>query len=491
MVVLNVSEDIEAKIRRLRELGKASTEAESQPVSKPPKATLRKPPRKPRGIGSIRDKERRKKILIGAGVLITVIVLVAVGALMYFQSHAASQLQEARNSKIAEVNQYYKAYSLHMNTTYGQTLLKNTKSKLLSEISAASSVSQVRAVNVKAAYASAYQKYKAYIQEQERMKFEEQLNATKREKIQNLTLEFQPLLAQPLPDSIRAEVVDSLKSLEESVNNASSTAQIAQINADPYLLKLWRDYYDYQINMVPTQDVVLVMPDGTKKVLPKTEAKAYLAGISDYRQLIHYSVRKVEYVDIALILSRDRINGAFLSPGDQVVIFAKNSSSSKFQEIVNQGYVELVLLPTQAGLINVHEAQSQSSTSSSSSSSQYSREQSAMYQPGGTSVTSGQRSSDTYSNSQGATQSISAVYSYSTDLTQILKALAAGKLQNGANVEQQLKNYGWKVINLEKESGLLVVDPNARFLVILKVPSIFVPDILSYQQYLYLAKVTG
>ncbi len=491
MVVLNVSEDIEAKIRRLRELGKASTEAESQPVSRPPKATLRKPPRKPRGIGSIRDKERRKKILIGAGVLITVIILVAVGALMYFQSHAANQLQEAKNSKIAEVNQYYKAYSLHMNTTYGQNLLKNTRSKLLSEISSASSVDQVKAVDVKGTYAKAYQQYKAYLQEQERIKFEQQLNATKREKIQNLTLEFQPLLAQPLPDSIRAEVVDSLKSLEESVNNASSMEGVARINAAPYLLKLWRDYYDYRIDSVPTQSVVLIMPDGTKKVLSKTEAKAYLAGISDYRQIIRYSVQKVEYVDIALVLSRDRINGAFLSPGDHIVIFAKNSSSARFQEIVNQGYIELVLLPKQAGLINLNEAQSQSSSSSSSSSSQYSRDQSSTYQPGGTTISNGQSSSDTYSNSQSASQSVSAVYSYSTDLTQILKALAAGKLKNGANVEQQLENYGWEVIDLEKSSGLMVVDPNAQFLVIVKVPSIFVPDILSYQQYLYLAKVTG
>lgn len=58
MVVLNVSEDIEAKIRRLRELGKASAEPDAPKVAKPP---IKKPPKKPRSIGSIREREKRKK----------------------------------------------------------------------------------------------------------------------------------------------------------------------------------------------------------------------------------------------------------------------------------------------------------------------------------------------------------------------------------------------------------------------------------------------
>jgi hypothetical protein len=36
---------------------------------------------------------------------------------------------------------------------------------------------------------------------------------------------------------------------------------------------------------------------------------------------------------------------------------------------------------------------------------------------------------------------------------------------------------------------MLVLKPDSQFLVVIRVPSIFVPDILSNQQYLYIAKV--
>ncbi|MDK2914863.1 MAG: hypothetical protein PWQ79_1778 [Thermococcaceae archaeon] len=36
---------------------------------------------------------------------------------------------------------------------------------------------------------------------------------------------------------------------------------------------------------------------------------------------------------------------------------------------------------------------------------------------------------------------------------------------------------------------MLVLNPDTQFLVIIRVPTVFVPDILTYQQYLYLAKV--
>ncbi|WP_237268590.1 DUF515 domain-containing protein [Thermococcus celer] len=483
MVVLNVSEDIEAKIRRLRELGRASAESETpQPIKTP----VKKPPRRPRRIGSIREKERKKRILIGASIIITVILIISIGAYVYLQSSAANELTKAKKEKLAEVNAYFKPGSELMNTSFG----KNARDELIKEINSAQSVDQVKSINVKAAYQKAWSQYQAYLQEQKRLEMERQLNQTKKEKIDQIEAQFSPLLAMPLPDDLKKKVVDSMKNLEEQIMNATSEDRVKSINADPYLLELWREYYYYLIDSIPTKNVILEK-DNVKRIVSKADAKALLGGILDYRELTQYHVYKVEYVDIALVLPRSRINGAFLTPGDEVVLFAKNATDAPFREIVNGGYVELVLLPTQAGSISVSEAQSQTSSSSTTSSNQYSEQHNTQYTPGGNSITNGQAISDTYGNSQTSSQSASASYSYNVNLAEILKAIAAGKIQASEDVKEQLREYGWKIIDLEKESGMLVLDPNAQFLVILKVPSMFVPEVLSNQQYLYIAKVAG
>ncbi|ANF22384.1 hypothetical protein A7C91_03750 [Thermococcus piezophilus] len=474
-----MSEDIEAKIRRLRELGKASAEPDAPKVAKPP---IKKPPKKPRSIGSIREREKRKKILTGAAIVIIVILVLSVGAYVYIQNRAAEKLAQAKNEKLAEVNQYFQGEI--MNSTIGQ----QTKQQLINEINSAQSVDEVNAIDVAAAYQKAWQGYQAYLEEQRRLEYEMQLNQTKQEKIRQIELEFQPLLSMPLPDDLKKKVVDSMKSLEEQVAISTTIEQVDSITVAPYLLELWKDYYYYIIDTIPTQSVILEKGT-TKKIVTKAEAKSILGGIRDYKELIQYKIYKVEFVDIALVLSRDRINGAFLAPGDKIMIFAKNSTSTLFQEIVDEGYVELVLLPTEAGAISVNEAQTQTSSSSTSSSTQYTEDHTTTYTPGDTSITNGQAISDVYSNTQTASQSASASYSYTVDLTEILKAIAAGKIQASEDVKEQLRNYGWEIVDLEKESGMLVLDPNTQFLVIVRVPSIFVPDILSNQQYIYIAKV--
>ena len=481
MVVLNVSEDIEAKIRRLRELGKASVEPEAPKTAKPP---VKKPPKKPRPVGSIRERERKRRILIGASIVIIVILIISIGAYIYMENRAAEQLTQAKNKKLAEVNYYFKSGSELMNTTFG----KNARDDLIRKIKAAQTVDEVESIDVKAAYQSAWNQYQAYLEEQHRLEMERQLNQTKKEKISQIEAQFSQLLAMPLPDSLKKKVVDSMNSLEEQVMSATSEQQVEAVNADPYLLELWREYYYYIIDTIPTQNVILEK-DNVKKIVSKSDAKAVLGGMLDYKELMQYKVYKVEFVDIALVLSRDKINGAFLAPGDEIMIFAKNATNAPFKEIVNEGYVELVLLPTEAGTISVNEAQSQTSSSSTSSSTQYSEQHDTQYTPGDASITNGQAISDIYSNSQTASQSASASYTYNVDLTEILKAIAAGKIQASEDVKEQLRAYGWEIVDLEKESGMLVLDPNTQFLVIVRVPSIFVPDILSNQQYIYIAKV--
>jgi len=481
-----VSEDIEAKIRRLRELGKTGTEPKAAPSAKPP---IRKPPKKPRAVGSIRGRERRKRILVGASIIIILILVVSLGAYVYMQNQAAERLSKARKDKLSQVAYYFKGDIVNQSRTCSAEPIR-IKNELLAKIRSANSVDELDKIDVKAFYNLALKKYNDCVEEQKRIEYERKLNQTKQERIKAIEVAFQPLLSMPLPDDIKRKTIDTLNSLEQQVMNAKSEAEVNSTNPDPYLLALWKDYYYYIIDTIPGQEVVLEKGN-YKTIVTKAQAKSIISGILNYKQITDYRFYKVQYVDMALVLTRDRINGAFLSPGDKVVIFARNSTKSPFREIVNQGYVELVLLPTDVGRISVSESQSQSTSSTSSSSTNYGENHQSSYNPGGGAISTQEGSSDTYQNSQTTSQSASASYSYAVDLTQILKALAAGKLQSPEEVKQQLEAYGWRVVDLEKESGMLVLPDNARFMVIIKVPSIFVPDILTYQNSLYLAKVSS
>lgn len=481
-----MSEDIEAKIRRLRELGKAGApEQKEAPVAKPPAKPLPRP--KPRRIGAIRSRERRKRILVGASIIIIAILLVSVGAYVYLQNQAQQRLENERANKLREVSSYFKGDLVNASQKCSEEPIR-IKNELVQKINAANSVEELNKINVREYFNLALQKYNACVENQRRLEFEKQLNQTKEQKIKSIRMAFEPLLSLPLPDDLRQKAVNTLNTLEEQIWSAKSEEEVNATKPDPYLLTLWRDYYYYLIDSTPGEEVVLES-EAEKNLISKAQAKAFISSLSDYRELMKYRVSQVEYVEIALVLTRDRINGAFLSPGDRVVIFSKNSTNAPFMEIVNRAYVEMVLLPSDAGRISVSESQSQTTSASSTSSTTYTEQSSESSSLGGGGISTQESSSDSYQNSQSTTQTASASYSYVVNLGEILKALAAGKMASPEEIQEQLEAYGWKVVDLEKDSGMLVLNPDTQFLVIIRVPTVFVPDILTYQQYLYLAKV--
>ncbi|WP_456368494.1 DUF515 domain-containing protein [Thermococcus sp.] len=484
-----MAEDIEKKIRRLRELGRVTAEAEAPTPAVPPKAPIpsKKPPRRPRSLSAIRERERRKRILIGAAILITVILIVSVGAYAYLQSSAKSKLEKTRLEKRKLLESYFSSYNFSEKDCAKKAEVY--KNEALAKINSATSLEELNSINVKSYFSKAVQAYKQCVETKERLAYEAKLNQTKQEKIQDIETAFQPLLSMPLPDSLRAKVVATLKSLEERVKNAKKIEDVLAINPDTYLLNLWREYYFWKIDNIPTNEVILEK-DGSKELLSKAEAKSILGTINDYHELLKYSIHEVQYVDIALVLSRDKVAGGFLEPGDKIVLFAKNGTKGTFKEIANIGYVQMILLPVDAGKISVSESQSQGGSTSTSSSTTYSETHSSSYNPGEISFSNETTVSDTYSNSQSTTQSSSATYSYNVNLAEILKAIAAGKIQASDEVKAQLESYGWKIITLEQSTDMLVLPPDTNFLVIIRVPSIFVPDILQYQNFLYLARVS-
>ncbi|WP_297417737.1 DUF515 domain-containing protein [Thermococcus sp.] len=483
MVVLNVSEDIEAKIRRLRELGKAS--AEPEPPIAPKPAPAKKPPRRPRSIGSIRAKERKKRVILGAAIILIIILAVSAGAYMYLQNRTASEISKARAKKLAEVNTYFKS-SVFNNTNCTKDVIV-IRTKLVNQIVNAKTLGELNAIDVRDYYDFALKKYNACIEHIQQVESEKQLNITKAQKITEIEASFQPFLSMPLPDAIKNKAVTYMNSLEDRVNSATTPGEVNAVNPDPYLLELWRDYKFWRIDQLAEQGhgSVILEYNGVRELVSAADAKAILGGILDYKELMKYRVLKVQWVELSLVLPRKNIDGAFLSPGDKIEIYIQGRNTTSID-----GYFELVLLPVQEGTISVSESQSQSGSSSTSSSTTYGETQSSSVSPGGNTMSDSSSSQNTYSNSQSSSQSSSASYSYNVNLAEILKAIAAGKIQSSDQVKAELNAYGWKVLDLEKSTALETFDSNTPMLVIIKVPSIFVPDILQNQNYVYIAKVS-
>ncbi|BAD86044.1 hypothetical protein, conserved, DUF515 family [Thermococcus kodakarensis KOD1] len=478
-----MAEDIEAKIRRLRELGRMTTESEAPSPAAPPKTSpSKKPSRRPRSLSSIRQKERRKRILIGASILIIIILLISVGVYSYIQSSRESKLENTRAEKISELNRYFASYNFS-NSNCSQKAFQY-KGLALSKITSANSLEELNSIDVRTYFDQAVTAYEQCIQEIKQREYEKQLNQTKQQKIQEIEVAFQPLLSLGLPDTLRTKAVATMKSLEEQVQSATTIEQVESIKPDSYLLSLWKKYYLLELDKIPGQDVILER-NGEKSLISKDQAKALISMVDNYQDLIGYKVSPVEWVEISLVLQRKDMNGALFDPGDRVKLYLKGENTT-----VVDGYLELLLLPVgEGGSISVSESQSQSSSTSTSSSTSYSESHSTSESPGGASISDSSSASDSYSNSQSGSQSSSASYSYSVNLAEILKAIAAGKIQASDEVKAQLQNYGWELLNLEKNTGLQSMPETTKIMVIVKVPSIFVPDILENENAITIAKV--
>jgi len=482
MVVFTVAEDIEAKIRRLRELGKASAEPETPPtpVSKPsPKP---KPPRRIRRLSNIREREKKRRILIGASILIILILIVSFAAYSWYSSQKAKELKDAKQRKLAELNSYFKGDILK--TSYGQATYRELKAK----IEAAKSVEELNSIDIKSAYLQVYNKYKAELEEKKRQEELKRLNEAKEQKKTEIKLLFEPLLAQPLPSQIRAHALQIENELLARIDNATSIDVVNSTDPTPYLLQLWREYYTYKVDSIKGDYVVLEF-NGHKKIYTKEQAKAILSGIQDYTVLMQYSVKEVQFVKIALLLTRDRVVGGFIEPGAKIMIFAQNATNRQYLQIADLGYVDSVLLPADAGIINLNEQQGSSSSSNTNSNSQSSSSSQNSASAGDTTVSTGGSSSSSSSSSESYSESSSASYYYSVNLGEIMRAISSGKIQGSEEAIKQLENYGDNLLALEKRLQLQNVPNGVPFLVIVEVPSVYVPDVLSHINTVYIGEL--
>lgn len=481
--VLNVSENIEEKIKRLRELGKAAAEPEAPSPGPKPGRIPARPPKRPSKIGSLRERERRKRILIGAAVISIILIISIAAVYVYLQGKSARELEAAKQAKINEVNAYFK----------GNLTNDPVKKQLIEKIQAAQSVEEVEKIDVKKAYQDRLKEIEAARAAEEEKKRLEELNKVKTDKLNEVELDFEPLLNQPLPEDLKNEVVNTLNSLKSSINSAQSKEEVSAIDPTPYLIDLWKKYYYYLIDSTPSEKVIL-KKGAEKHIYTKVEAKYEISRITEYGELLQYSIEKAQMVKIALVLPRKNVVGGYLEPGAKIQIFAQNKSNV-YIKVADEGFIDLVLLPTQAGSISVSESQSNSNSYNNQATTTYSQTSSdqTTYQPGASVISNSQTTNENeqYSSGQTSSESSSASYNYNVNLAEVLKALAADKLNNPDDVKETLEKYGWKVMDLEQATRMLTMDPNTPVLVIVEVPSDFVSDILTYQNELYIANVVG
>ncbi|HII60833.1 DUF515 domain-containing protein [Pyrococcus horikoshii] len=470
-----MAEDIEEKIRRLRELGRAAAETEEQPPTPgPPKPPRRRVSR----IGMFRERERRKRIIIGALVLTIVIVGAVISIYTYLESKAARELENAKKAKIAEVNKCFT----------GELANDTVKVQLINKILAAKSVKEVQSINVKAICEKRLQEIREAKRRAEEEKRLKELEALKNQTKENIKLAFEPLLQVRVPDELKAEIVSTLNALLAQVDAAKTKDEVLSISPDEYLLNLWKKVYFYRIDSIPTKDVILKR--GTSmNIYTKEEAKEIIGKIGTLSELLQYSVKEVEFVQVALVLPRDSVVGGFLEPGDKIKIYAR-SNGTKFEEIVPEGRVSMVLFA--ASKINLYESETKTTSVSSSSSTTSQQSSLTNYAPGAeTNYQTSQTSQTQASTTQTSSETISASYSYSVDLSEILKAIAAGKINDPEKVKAELEKYGWKVLDLERETNLMALPKNTEVLVLVEVPKDFVPKLLTYESSVVIAKITG
>jgi hypothetical protein len=480
MVVFTVAEDIEAKIRRLRELGKAGAEPETPPTPAPKPTPRGKLPK--RRIGSIRERERKRRIIIGASIIIAIILIASFGVYTWYSGKKARELENAKQAKLRLLDQTFKPL---LNKGYGTETYTRLKTKILQ----AKSKTELEQINIQAEYAKVLKQYQEDQKKKKQLEMKKLLNQTKENKITEIQLQFEPLLAQPLPDNIRAHVISVENSLIQQIRSATTVEEVNATDPTPYLIQLWREYYEYKIDSVPGDYVVLEYK-GKKGIYSKEEAKAYLSAIRDYNVLMGYRVSKVQFVKIALLLTRDRVVGGFVEPGAKIMLFAQNTSK-QYTTIADFGYVDQILLPAEAGIINLNEQQGSSSSSSSSSNSQTSQNQQSSANAGGTTISQGGSSSASSSSSQSSSQSSSASYYYSVNLGEIMKAISSGKIAGSEEAIKQLQNYGDNLLSLEQKLQLQNVPNGVPFLVIVEVPSVYVPDVLTHLNSIYIGEVRG
>ncbi|RLF79595.1 DUF515 domain-containing protein, partial [Thermococci archaeon] len=208
-MVLTVAEDIEEKIRRLRELGRVSVEEKEEKKAPVPRPS---PPRKPSRLGRLRERERRKRIIIGASIIAVIIIAVVIGVYTIYQNRAAKQLQEAKLAKIKEVNQYFT----------GELENDTMKTQLINQINQAKSIEELKKINVKAIA----EQRKAQL-EQERL--QKELQQAKDTKLSQIEQSFEVLLSQPLPEDIKGEAIQTLNQLKEKVNSAKTKDEVSLI----------------------------------------------------------------------------------------------------------------------------------------------------------------------------------------------------------------------------------------------------------------------
>lgn len=461
-----MAENLEEKIKNIRELGQQESKGKK---IKAPKFSFSDP--------------MKRRALVGA---LTIILLISiVGAFVYHKQkeNYIAQLEQEKALKIQEINNYFKGPL--ENSTY--------KQELISQVQSAQKIEEVRAIDVKSAYQKALEEYNKQIEEQERLKYLKELEDKKTLKLQELDTKFAEFLSLPLPEDIKAKAIEEKTTLRAQIENATKIEDVEAVNIDIPLLTLWREYATYKVQSLPGNYVVLSY-DGQEYLMSKEKAIFTIQTLNSIDVLKTVYAEEVHLVTIALSVKRTNIVGGFVQPGDLVKIFGINPTSGEYEEVVEQGEVQLVLIPTDGAKINAFEnyVTTISGSESTSTSTTNTDSESKTFVYNGVTYETSETSSDTTSESSTDqySSSESQSYGYSTALTELIKMLTVGKVENKEEVEAALQEYGLRLLNYEKDSNIKVIPDDAVFLVVVKVPDKSVADLLNHKDWFFV-KIEG
>lgn len=423
--------------------------------------------------------EQKKKLIRFMGIFF---IALMIGSVAYF-AYSYYTTSEAVRFKRLQAMKYEQVEKLFTGPLANDTV----KQQLLLKIKYAKSVEELEAIDVEKIYQERYQQY---LEEQKRAEEEKrlmELNDAKAKLSSDVNVYFAKIenvfLANndvEMYNKAGARKVELL----ELIANATSISELDSINPDFEAAIIYMEYLKKHIATLPGDEVV-VYYGGEDRVMTKDEVIEELAGVMSVDELLKYSIAPVEYVYMAVLVPRKAALGGYLEFGSDVVVYGKDFETQKYVRLLPKAKLEFYVLTYGNGIISLQESQqvTDSSTDVIENTQQniYNVNDNNSTIVSGVTVTQQDVDQDTHS------------ISYSTDLAELLKAIAAERIQNIDEIKEKLENYGVDLAELEKKTQVMALPEDAVLFVVLKVPEVAVDDILYYQEMggLYIAEIAN
>jgi hypothetical protein len=305
--------------------------------------------------------------------------------------------------------------------------------------------------------------------------FSEELRAAKIEKLNELNSLYKGPLA----------VNNEVNSLRSEINNAKSPEEVKLIDILQPATNAWREYHNHQINNIKDEYgrvMIKYLNNSSKSILLSVDDASSFVNTNDATILSKLNFIKPDTIIVPVSLSRLQAGGGLISVGSFVDIYFssnENYNGNNPSTINNESEIE-----NKDGRNNEEISANGNKTGNDSSNFQYSSYNSqilydnenpsvigavviAIMRSKSSGVVDGNYMKSEKSMHDNLSNIIENEESFSTDVEEILKSVAAGGF-NDEILAKFLNNFGSKLSDYERVANIAELD--SQYLVLLEIP---------------------